>query len=256
MNIMSNPLKYIFIVPYRDREPHKVFFQKYMETILEDYTPESYLILFVHQKNKLLFNRGAMKNIGFLYIKEKYPKQYKDMIFIFNDVDTVPYRKGLLNYDVPFGEIKHFYGYTFALGGIFSIRGKDFEMLQGFPNYWSWGFEDNVIYKRAVQKKMKINRDTFFTIKDISILHFFDDLHKHIEKNTLDKQFNKSYVESDGLNHLKQIKYTFNHETNMLDVASFVSKYPSNNLSMMEYNVSSGSKITKKKRSGIKMNFF
>lgn len=253
---MVSPLKYVFIVPYRDREPHKVFFLNYMKIILEDYDPQSYKILFVHQKNKLTFNRGAMKNIGFLYIKETYPQEYQNIIFIFNDVDTVPYKKGLLNYDVPFGEIKHFYGYTFALGGIFSIRGKDFETLRGFPNYWSWGFEDNVIHKRALQKKMKINRSTFYTIQDSAILHFFDDIKKHIEKNTLNKQFHKSYVESDGLNQLKHIKYVFNQETNMLDVSSFDSKYSPRNISMIEYNVSSGSKIRKKKSASMKMSFF
>jgi hypothetical protein len=196
-----------------------------MKYILEDYDPSTYDIIFSHQNNNLPFNRGAMKNIGFLYAKEKYPN-YKDINFIFNDIDTLPYRKGLLDYRVTKGEVKHYYGFTFALGGIFSIKGGDFEKIDGFPNLWSWGYEDNVMQERALNNKININRSQFYPIFNSNILHILDQYSKNVSLK------NKSMYEgktiSDGISTLNNVTYQFNNSTNMLDVTTFDGLYNSN----------------------------
>tara|TARA_Y100000389_G_scaffold157666_1_gene158876 strand:- start:2098 stop:2859 length:762 start_codon:yes stop_codon:yes gene_type:complete len=241
-------LKYIFIIPYRDRIEHKHFFDRYIKYILEDYDKDSYLILYCHQCDKRPFNRGAVKNIGFKYIKEKYPNNYKDFIFIFNDVDTIPYKKNLLKYDVNHNEINHFYGYEFALGGIFSITGKTFEKLNGFPNYWGWGFEDNILYKKAIKNNIKVNRNNFYKIGSSQILHFADQVVKYIDNSNLEKQFNKNYEEKDSILFLKNINYTFevNEDTNFLNIKNFEGMYKVNNFNYYKHNsILNGSKIKK-----------
>lgn len=176
------PPEIIFIVPYRDREAHKHFFSEYMNhVVMSDYVKnKDYAIYFVEQKDTRPFNRGAMKNIGFLAIKYKYPLHYRDITFVFNDVDTIPHKKNVVDYKTTHGTIKHFYGFTFALGGIFSITGADFERIGGFPNFWGWGCEDNCIYDRAIQHGVYVDRSTFFKIGDMNILHIYDGVVRNI----------------------------------------------------------------------------
>ena len=97
--------KRVFIVPYRNRIQHKFFFSKYMSFILED--ADDYEIYFSHQCDPRTFNRGATRNIGFLAVKEKYPNDYKDITFIFNDVDTIPFTK-IFEYKTTPGVVKHY----------------------------------------------------------------------------------------------------------------------------------------------------
>ena len=63
-----------FIIPYRNRLAEKANFINHMSKILEG---QDFKFIFVHQKDKRQFNRGAMKNIGFLYIRKTNPSAYK-----------------------------------------------------------------------------------------------------------------------------------------------------------------------------------
>jgi len=118
MDISNNIPKIIFIVPYRNRAPHLVHFKIYMKYILSDIPENDYEIYFIHQVDTRPFNRGAMKNIGFLVMKDKYPNNYKDITFVFNDIDNMPCEKNLLDYKTSTGTVKHFFGFDWTLGGI------------------------------------------------------------------------------------------------------------------------------------------
>lgn len=174
----------IFIIPYRNREEQKFVFQKYMKYILEDYKKSDYRIFFIEQKDERDFNRGALKNIGFLAMKKKYPDKYKNITFVFNDIDTFPYRKNLLKYKTTRGTIKHFFGFKHTLGGIFSITGYDYEQIAGFPNFWTWGYEDNVIQNKIMKTPgLIIDRSNFYPIFDHKIVHMTDSLKRVINLN-------------------------------------------------------------------------
>jgi len=172
--------KRIFIVPYRNRIQHKFFFLQQMAFLLEDIT--DYEIYFSHPCDNRAFNRGATRNIGFLAVKQKYPTDYQNMTFIFNDIDTLPFYK-LFDYDTTFGIVKHYYGYTYALGGIVVIKGKDFEKINGYPCYWGWGMEDNTLQKRCQRFGLKIDRSVFFKIGSPEILQLFDGISRIISRN-------------------------------------------------------------------------
>lgn len=198
----------IFIIPYRDRPEQKFVFEKYMSYLLEDYKKGDYAIFFVEQKDDRNFNRGALKNIGFLAIKKKYPKHYQKITFVFNDVDTFPYKKGLLDYKTRSGVIKHFFGFEFTLGGIFSITGADFELIGGFPNFWTWGYEDNIIYNKANQAPgLMVDRSVFFKIFDHNIVHMTDSLKRTINVNQMNS--NDAMVKvNNNVNSVVNINHT------------------------------------------------
>ena len=171
--------KRVFIVPYRNRIQHKFFFCKYMSFLLED--NKDYEIYFSHQCDARTFNRGAVKNIGFIAIKNKYPDHYKNITFIFNDIDTIPFHK-IFDYETEYGVVKHYYGYKYALGGIVVMKGADFEKINGFPSYWGWGMEDNTLQKRCERHRLIIDRSNFYEIGKPQILQLFDGISRIISK--------------------------------------------------------------------------
>ena len=249
MNTIPN---IIFIVPYRSRKEHKQFFMKYMEYIMEDYNKHDYELFFVHQCDNQPFNRGAMKNIGFLAIKQKYPQNYHDITIVFNDVDTVPYTKNLLDYETQRNTIKHFYGYNFALGGIVSITGYDFEKINGYPNMWGWGMEDNMLQKRALSNNIYIDRTNFFPIGSTSILQFVDAINKLINKREMADCLENTYPY--GLINIKNLK--FNYEDEYIQVTNFQTETNPNIQPFENHDITKGNGriIVNKKKYGTKYN--
>jgi hypothetical protein len=228
--------KRIFIVPYRNRVQHKFFFSKYMSFILED--KDDYEIFFSHQCDARTFNRGAVKNIGFIAARNKYPNDYKDITFIFNDVDTIPFAK-IFDYETTHGVVKHYYGFKYALGGIVVMKGADFEKTNGFPCFWGWGMEDNVLQKRCTKVGLKIDRSVFYNIGSPEILQLFDGISRIISKKD---PWRGEYDDgADGLSSISQLIYSIdaksdnpsdnmfvvhNNNIKLVNIKTFLTKIP------------------------------
>lgn len=209
--------KRVFVVPYRDRIHHKFFFSKQMEFLLEG--EDDYEILFVHQCDSRNFNRGAMKNIGFLAMKEKYPEEYRNMTFIFNDVDTLPFNK-LFDYETTSGVVKHYYGFETALGGMVVIKGSDFELINGYPNYWGWGMEDACLQKRCMLHQLHIDRSEFYPIGSPEILQLFDGVARLVSRR--DPQRMKTDNGVDGIRTIHKLAFSIDKESLNPDDNKFV----------------------------------
>ena len=179
-----------------------------MSFILED--KNDYEIFFSHQCDARTFNRGAVKNIGFIAARNKYPQHYKDITFIFNDVDTIPFNK-IFDYDTTHGIVKHYYGFKYALGGIVVMKGSDFEKTNGFPCFWGWGMEDNVLQKRCDRIGLKVDRSVFYNIGSPEILQLFDGISRIISKKD---PWRGEYDDGqDGLRTITQLKYSIDDKS-------------------------------------------
>lgn len=210
---MSNIPKIVFIVPYRNRPQHKFFFSNYLTTIMDG--RNDYEIYFSHQCDVRAFNRGATKNIGFLAIKSKYPDNYKDITFVFNDIDTIPFST-IIDFETVPGIVKHFYGFTYALGGIVALKGSDFEATNGYPNYWGWGMEDNVLQKRCESIGLTIDRSQFYPIGSPDIIHLFDGVSRIINRKDPWRATHDDGI--DGLRTIHKLEFSINAESvNPLD---------------------------------------
>jgi N-terminal region of glycosyl transferase group 7 len=256
---MTEPIpKIIFIIPYRDRENQKGLFIRQMSYVVEDLDPSDYKIYFSEQCDQRDFNRGAMKNIGFLAMKAKYPNDYKNISFVFNDVDTMPYNKNVFNYATTQNNIKHFYGYLYALGGIISILGSDFEKMQGFPNLWCWGFEDNMLQFRAQKNKINIDRTNFFPILSKEVIQLVDDVYKKTNKSEFDRYINDK---PDNIFTITDLQYEIDEENQTIRVKYFNIPYKNNPSKNEEYDIRSGAKpfdyvpTIRRYKSSMKMNF-
>ena len=102
------------------------------------------------------------------------------------------------------GTIAHFYGFKYVLGGIFSIKGGDFERINGFPNYWAWGFEDNALNNRAISAGLTIDRSQFYTIGDKNIEQKQDSQYRSVNRGEFQRYIRKV---PEGINTINSIAY-------------------------------------------------
>jgi hypothetical protein len=232
----------VFIVPYRDREEQLKFYLKHTKNELM-IGRKDYEILIIHQNDQRSFNRGALKNIGFLFLRQKYPDDYQKMTLVFNDVDIMPINRNFIHYETTQGIVKHFYGFSNTLGGIFSINGTDFEKTGGFPNFWTWGYEDNAIQNRVQKNGIFIDRSRFYPIFDKNFILLHDGRDRQINVQEVARY---AKLTNEGFNDIQYIVWNdVDYETkNIINITHFLTPtLPPNPNHNISYNVETAKKI-------------
>ena len=219
---------FIILVPYRDRARQRAWLQQHLSQQLLQTDPRTWELWFLHQANTLPFNRGAMRNLVYLFVRSRYPTHYADITLVFHDVDTAPASAGLFDYATTPGAVKHFYGLEHCLGGIVSIRAADFERTEGYPNYWSWGYEDNLFQDRVLRAGLQIDRSQFAPMGHPSVHQFNDEgPQRWISRSDIERYVRRhSEDTNDGWRDLRALQWVVEEAACFVHVVAFVSRHP------------------------------
>jgi hypothetical protein len=153
---MNNKKKLCVVVPFRDRYAH---LQPFLDAIVPALNKKEidFKIVIVEQTFTKQFNRGMMKNIGYLYQDADY--------YCFHDIDMLPIESDYSYCEYPTHLAEKVEQFNWQLpypdffGGVVMFTKEDFETIQGYSNdYWGWGAEDDDLRVRATRKELKLQR--------------------------------------------------------------------------------------------------
>lgn len=143
------------VVPMRGREKHLQTLKDRYVTLANQH--KSFIrIIVAEQDDQKPYNLGKSRNVGFAESIKQNPSHV-----VFNDVDTWLKSSDVWQ-DMVSPPIKNqckilCYDNLEQMNGIFSFLPEDYRKTNGFPNdFTGWGCEDAVLYRRAIDAKMKI----------------------------------------------------------------------------------------------------
>ena len=156
------------IVPYRNRHKHLKKFLDYLPQYLSNRRFDYYIIV-VNQDNASAFNRGMLCNIGF----ERAKLLNCDYV-VFHDVDMLPIDVDYSYDNKPIHLATDNLPFDTYFGGITLFPVEDFQKVNGFSNlYWGWGFEDDDLRYRCIEKDIRLIRKSYSPINpNTSTQHF------------------------------------------------------------------------------------
>jgi hypothetical protein len=128
--------------------------------------------------------------------------------------------------------------------------GIDFEKTNGFPNFWAWGYEDNMFQARVLKCGLKIDRSNFYPLMDKNILQMKDGLERVVNRT----EFNRfQYNTTDGINTVGNLEYTVNEETLDINVTKFSVEVENNKQRNTIHDMRKGNNVFGRKSAGMKM---
>jgi hypothetical protein len=160
------------VVPYRDREEHLQAFVPHLRAYFARDKADCqipYRVIVVEQDKGGAFNRGALKNVGFLL-------GLPDSDYTcFHDVDYLPIWADYSYVDVPTPLVWHgahtrpispdqsnqlvVHELEGFFGGAVLVPNSSFENVDGYSNeYWGWGYEDEDLKRRFRTAGISVGR--------------------------------------------------------------------------------------------------
>jgi hypothetical protein len=159
------------VVPYRNRAAHLKQFVAHVRAYFSRDKADwqiPYQVLVIEQEDGLLFNRGALKNIGFLL------GEFESDYTCFHDVDYLPIWADYSYVDVPtaivwYGAearpiapgspIKLTHSLDEFFGAAVLVPNGLHRRVNGYSNsYWGWGSEDRDLRRRFLAAGIKLGR--------------------------------------------------------------------------------------------------
>jgi len=165
--------KLAIIVPYRDRAEHIEQFVQHIRGYFARDKIDKQIdcrVIVVEQSKGKAFNRGALKNVGFLFIESE-----TDYV-CFHDVDYLPIWADYSWVERPTpilwhgaeyrpahpgqgktGVIKH--NLELFFGGVLLVPNDQFRQVNGYANdYWGWGPDDSDLQNRFNSASIALGR--------------------------------------------------------------------------------------------------
>jgi hypothetical protein len=118
-----------------------------------------------------------------------------------------------------------------------SINAHDFESLNGFPNFWAWGFEDNLLQIRAETANIHIDRSVFYNIHDPRVIHLFDTPIREVNKTEFDRYLSKTL---EGISSVQDLAYVVDETTGFVNVTGFETNVREEIATRVDYDLRNG----------------
>lgn len=109
--------------------------------------------------------------------------------------------------------------------------------MNGFPNYWAWGYEDNDLNRRVIASGIRLDRSQFFPIMDKNILQLQDGFSRVVNRTEFDAYATQS---SEGINSISQLVYDIEESTGFVNVTDFKTNRDENATSRSVYDLRTG----------------
>ena len=76
--------------------------------------------------------------------------------------------------------------------------------MNGFPNYWAWGFEDNLLNKRVLASNITIDRSQFYLVNNPNINQSTREIIKGLNRGEFDRY---TMQVPEGINSIQNFKF-------------------------------------------------